>query len=45
MLLDRLNELAILCIESEVLKLLDYKTLINDFATKKAKKLIFYLIY
>ena len=40
MLQDRLNELAILCIESEVLELLDYKTLINDFAIKKAKRLI-----
>ena len=40
MLQDRLNELAILSIESEVLKLLDYKTLINDFAAKKARRLI-----
>ena len=40
MLQDRLNELVILSIESEVLKLLDYKTLINDFAAKKARKLI-----
>ena len=40
MLQDRLNELAILSIESEVLELLDYKTLINDFAAKKARKLI-----
>ena len=49
MLQDRLNELAILSIESEVLELLDYKTLINNFAVKKArrliKKMIFYLIY
>ena len=40
MLQDRLNELAILSIESEVLELLDYKTLINDFAAKKARRLI-----
>ena len=40
MLQDRLNELAILSIESEVLELLDYKTLINDFAAKKDKILI-----
>ncbi|KAL5142515.1 Zinc finger MYM-type protein 1 [Glycine soja] len=40
MLQDRLNELAILSIESEVLKLLDYKTLINDFAAKKSRRLI-----
>ncbi|KAL2958696.1 hypothetical protein AAZX31_18G222600 [Glycine max] len=40
MLQDRLNVLAILSIESEVLELLDYKTLINDFAAKKARKLI-----
>ena len=31
---------TILSIESEVLELLDYKILINDFAAKKAKKLI-----
>ena len=40
MLQDRLNVLAILSIESEVLKLLDYKTLINDFVAKKARRLI-----
>jgi len=40
MLQDRLNVLAILSIESEVLKLLDYKILINDFAAKKTKRLI-----
>ncbi|KAL3009321.1 hypothetical protein AAZX31_07G077100 [Glycine max] len=40
MLQDKLNELAILSIESEVLELLDYKTLINDFAAKKARRLI-----
>ncbi|KAL5127883.1 Zinc finger MYM-type protein 1 [Glycine soja] len=40
MLQYRLNGLAILSIESEVLKLLDYKTLINDFAAKKARRLI-----
>ena len=40
MLYDRWNGLAILSIESEVLELLDYKTLINDFAAKKARKLI-----
>ena len=40
MLQDRLNGLAILSIESEVLELFDYKTLINDFAAKKARRLI-----
>ena len=40
MLQDRLNELAILSIESEVLELLDYKTLLNDFGGKKARRLI-----
>ena len=40
MLQDRLNELVILSIESEVLKLFDYKTLINDFTVKKTRKLI-----
>lgn len=40
MLQDRLNGLAILSIESEVLELFDYKTPINDFAAKKARKSI-----
>lgn len=40
MLQDRLNGLAILSIESEILKLLDYKTLINDFAAQNARKII-----
>ena len=40
MLQDKLNELAILSIESKVLELSDYKTLINSFAAKKARKLI-----
>ena len=40
MLQDKWNELAILSIESEVLELFDYKTLINDFAAKKARRLI-----
>jgi len=40
MLQDRLNGLTILSIESEVLELLDYKTLLNDFAAKKARRLI-----
>jgi len=40
MLQDRLNELTILSIESKVLELLNYKTLINDFAAKKTRRLI-----
>jgi len=40
MLQDKLNELVILSIESEVLKLFNYKILINDFTAKKARKLI-----
>ncbi|KAL2962667.1 hypothetical protein AAZX31_17G157300 [Glycine max] len=40
MLQDILHGLAILSIESEVLELLDYKTLINDFAAKKVRRLI-----
>nr|KYP44643.1 Zinc finger MYM-type protein 5 [Cajanus cajan] len=39
MLQDRLNGLAILSIESEILELLDYKILINNFATQKARKI------
>jgi len=34
MLLDRLNALANLSIKSKILKLLNYKTLINDFRLK-----------
>ena len=40
MLQDRLNELVILFIESKVLELFNYKTLINDFTAKKARRLI-----
>jgi len=40
MLQYRLNRLIILSIESEILQLLDYKTLINGFATQKIRKLI-----
>jgi len=40
MLQDRLNKLAILSIESEVLELFDYKSLINYFTAKKARRLI-----
>nr|KYP59677.1 hypothetical protein KK1_015114 [Cajanus cajan] len=39
MLQDTLNELAILSIESEMLELLNYKTLINNFETQKTKKI------
>nr|KYP49964.1 hypothetical protein KK1_028275 [Cajanus cajan] len=39
MLRDRLNELTILSIESEMLELLDYKTLINNFAAQKTRKI------
>nr|KYP33677.1 hypothetical protein KK1_045452 [Cajanus cajan] len=35
----RLNGLTILSIESEMLKLLDYKTLINNFTAQKGKKI------
>nr|KYP46362.1 hypothetical protein KK1_032089 [Cajanus cajan] len=38
MLQDRLNELAILSIENEMLKLFDYKILINNFAAQKTRK-------
>ena len=39
MLQDKLNELAMLSIESEMLELLDYKTLINNFGPQKARKI------
>lgn len=37
---NKLNELTILFIESEMLELFDYKTLINNFGTQKVKSLI-----
>nr|KYP49984.1 hypothetical protein KK1_028224 [Cajanus cajan]KYP49996.1 hypothetical protein KK1_028236 [Cajanus cajan] len=39
MLQNRLNELTILSIESERLELHDYKTLINNFAVQKTRKI------
>jgi len=38
---ERLNGLAILSIEKELLKQIDYKTVINEFASKKARKVDF----
>lgn len=35
---DRLNSLALLCIESEILLSLDFENLITDFATKKVRR-------
>ena len=35
MLQDKSNGLTIVSIESKILKLLDYKRLINDFAAQK----------
>jgi hypothetical protein len=37
----RLNELAILSIEKKILENLKYKNLINNFASQKARRLIF----
>jgi len=39
MLQDKLNGLTMLSIESDMLKLLDYKTLINNFAAQKIRKI------
>ena len=36
---NRLNELAMLSIENEILELLNYKTLINNFAAQKTIKI------
>ena len=38
---ERLNELAILSFEKELLKQIDYKTVLNDFASKIARKVDF----
>lgn len=38
---DRLNSLALLSIENIFLKNLGYERIINDFATKNAKRMIF----
>ena len=35
---DRLNGLAILCIEKDFLEYIDYDTIINDFASKNARR-------
>ena len=37
----RLNGLAILSIESDILTNLEYKSLISNFASQKARKIIF----
>ena len=41
MLQERLNELAILSIEKEMLAELEYKNLISNFASQKARKINF----
>ena len=38
---DRLNGLAILSIEKDILANLEYKELINNFASQKARKINF----
>ena len=37
---QRLTELATICIEKELSEQLDYEEIINDFASKKARKKI-----
>ena len=39
MLQNKLNRLTILSIESKILEYLNYKTLINDFATQKSRRM------
>ena len=41
MLQERLNELAILSIEKEMLAELEYKNLISNFTSQKARKINF----
>ena len=41
MLQTRLNGLALISIESELLEKLDYENLIHDFASKNARRSIF----
>ena len=38
---ERLNELAILSIEKEMLEELEYKNIISQFASQKARKIYF----
>lgn len=38
----RLNALSLISIEHKVAKMIDYEDIINDFASKKARKVIFY---
>ena len=38
---ERLSELAILSIEKKMLEKIDYKSLINNFASKRARKMKF----
>jgi hypothetical protein len=40
MLQEKLNELAILCIEKHLLVKLDFITLISQFASKKARRMV-----
>lgn len=41
---ERLNGLAILCIEKEVLENMNFELVINDFPSTKVRKKMFYVI-
>ena len=41
MLQERLNDLAILCIEKNMLKNIDIDTIINDFTSRNARRQCF----
>ena len=38
---DRLNSLALIYIENDFLKNIDYEQIINDFTAKNARRMIF----
>lgn len=42
MLQDRLNSLAIIAIENDISRKIDFEDIINDFAVKKARKVDLY---
>ena len=42
---ERLSNLAILSIEKDLVSNLEYKNLISDFASQKAKKIFFFNVF
>lgn len=42
---EKMNSLALLYIESEIMNTINYDDIINDFAIKKARKKMYILIF